>query len=118
MKSTMLRHCCICHEPFAVTSAHRTRIVCYEKACAATRAKQRRVAFEARRQQRIVLQAAIHATPPVVRTPPPPDPPRPTRLPDGSYAYVVWAGDMAVKPKGATPPERGRLYDVFSSQGV
>lgn len=108
MNPTMLRHCCICREPFAVTPAHRTRIVCYSRECASTRAKQRRASFEARRQQRIAQQAAIAAVVPVIRTPPPPDPPRLTRLPDGAYAYVTWAGDMVVKTG-----ERGGLYDAF-----
>lgn len=90
----MLRHCCVCREPFTLTPAHRTRVVCYAPACAQARAKARRAAFEARKRARQECAVEVLSRPPIVVSLPPPSPARPVVLPDGTTAEIVWAGDM------------------------
>lgn len=91
----MLRPCCVCRELFAVSPTHRTRLVCYNPACAQARARARRAAFEARKRARQSAAVEIRRLPPAVFAPlVPPSPVRPIVLPDGTRAEVVWAGDM------------------------
>lgn len=94
------RPCTICHALFAVESCSRHAVTCRNPECVRARAKQRRAAFEARKKHRQDEARAAHAArreaAQVLLAARIMSPPRPVRLPDGTCAEVIWAGDMVV----------------------
>lgn len=106
------RSCCICHASFEIEDAYRNAVTCRTPDCIRARARQRREAFELRRKRRKeeaeASQAQQRARAACRVDHVMPSDPRPVRLPDGTCAYVVWAGDMIVKTG-----ERGGLVGAF-----